>query len=198
MWTAAWLAGVMFAFSPPLVARSTEHLSLMGGAPLAAFTLAWVRALRTRRRRWGAAAGLTIAWALVSDPYYGIYCLMIGAFFLVSERVDFTWAHRPPSAATRRIGWALGALLLPIALLYTWIVATGGGELRTPGMVISARTAYTPALLLAVIALAGAALRVCPRVAIRRPIDVRGDALIIAAAGVSGGLAASPLLWAVA
>ena len=39
----AWLAGLLFGFSPVLVARSTEHFSLIAAAPLPIFVLCLMR-----------------------------------------------------------------------------------------------------------------------------------------------------------
>jgi hypothetical protein len=59
----AWLAGLLFAWSPALVARGTAHFSLVAAAPLPVFVLLLLRAERTGRRRYMAGAGLTVAWS---------------------------------------------------------------------------------------------------------------------------------------
>ena len=81
----AWLAGLLFGFSPTLVARSTVHASLSAAAPLPLFVLALLRLDATRSRRWAAAAGVTLAWAAICDPYYAIYCLVLAMWYLAAK-----------------------------------------------------------------------------------------------------------------
>ncbi len=67
----AWLAGVLFAWSPVLVARGGGHFSLVAAAPLPAFLLFLVKADRTRSIHNAALVGLCMAWAAFCDVYYG-------------------------------------------------------------------------------------------------------------------------------
>src|SRR5262245_21862406 len=53
----AWLAGLLFAWSPVLMARSTEHFSLASAVPLPLFLLALRQAERSGQRGWVAIAG---------------------------------------------------------------------------------------------------------------------------------------------
>ena len=98
---AAWVGGLLFAWSPTLVARSEAHLSLVTAAALPAFVLAFVRWWRSGRFVDAMLAGLMLAWAVMSDPYYGVYCLMIGgalagASCLRFSRADLTSDYLEP------------------------------------------------------------------------------------------------------
>jgi TRAP-type mannitol/chloroaromatic compound transport system permease large subunit len=75
----AFVAGLLFAWSPFMVARGQAHFSLVAAAPLPIFMLMLHRAWDTRRLRDAVLAGATLAWATFCDPYYGVYCLMLGA-----------------------------------------------------------------------------------------------------------------------
>jgi hypothetical protein len=57
----AWLAGLLFGFSPVLVARSTEHFSLVAAAPLPIFVLCLIRLDEKPTTLKAVAAGATIA-----------------------------------------------------------------------------------------------------------------------------------------
>jgi hypothetical protein len=140
----AWLAGLMFAWAPFLVARGASHFSLAAAAPLP-FFLYWLdRAWSDGRARDAAAAGATVAWAFYCDPYYAVYTAMLcGVYvanrFLNCERVEGTRrTHR-----TVRIIDSMMAAILVVAV----------------GLVIATRTLYTPMLLLAVLLLARVTLR---------------------------------------
>ena len=55
----SWLAGALFAWSPLLVARGTEHFSLVAAAPLAIFLLVLLKADGHERFRDAVALGRT-------------------------------------------------------------------------------------------------------------------------------------------
>src|SRR5687767_1013979 len=78
----AFLAGVVFAWSPVLVARSTGHFSLAAAAPLPAFMWALINAERDRSTKSAVLVGLCMAWAALCDAYFGVYCLMIAGLYV--------------------------------------------------------------------------------------------------------------------
>src|SRR5262245_39491509 len=84
---AAWLAGVLFAFSPFLTARGTAHFSLVAAAPLPIFLLLLLEVEQAPRLRHGLGLGLTLAWALYCDPYYAVFCVLLGAAYLGTAAV---------------------------------------------------------------------------------------------------------------
>ena len=91
----AWLAGLAFAWSPVLVARSTGHFSLVAAAPLPAFIWALINAERSRRSRDAAIVGACMAWAAFCDAYFGVYCLMIATLYIGATIVKVRRAAVP-------------------------------------------------------------------------------------------------------
>ena len=89
----AWLAGLLFAWSPVLVARATGHMSLVAAAPLPVFILCLLEAERSGRVVWAALVGLSVAWAAFCDVYFAVYCLMIGGGFVVLRSVHVSRVH---------------------------------------------------------------------------------------------------------
>src|SRR5919106_210777 len=86
----AFLGGLVFAWAPAMVARTTGHFSLVPAAALPAFLWALVNAERSRSAKDAALVGLCMAWAALSDAYYGVYCLMIAILYLAATLVRVT------------------------------------------------------------------------------------------------------------
>jgi hypothetical protein len=86
----AWIAGLIFAWSPLMITRGLGHQSLIAAAPLAVFLLLLLRADDQRKEtgaisvKVAAALGVTVAWASGTDVYYAVYCLLIGAAYTSS------------------------------------------------------------------------------------------------------------------
>src|SRR5262249_30026881 len=120
---AAWLGGLLFAWSPTLVARGEAHLSLVTAAALPAFMLAFLRWWRRRRFADAVLAGLVVAWAVTSDPYYGVYCVMFSVAFAGASCVRLSRAEpaRPvPVSLKRGIDAAIGLVgVLVVATIST-------------------------------------------------------------------------------
>jgi hypothetical protein len=192
----SWLAGLLFAWSPLLITRGTGHFSLVAAAPLAVFLLLILE--RGERRHWlsDIALGATIAWATSADAYYGVYCLLIGALFLV-ERLVST-ARRAPSDASRRLGVALNALMPIGAALVAGVVITGGWSFTVAGVTVRMHSLYTPMLVLTGLVLARLALH--RRVVLERVswLNLREAGRATAVAGVTASVLLSPLLYAFA
>jgi len=194
-WTEAWLAGLIFAWSPILVTRGFGHFSLVAAAPLAIFLLVLMKAAGRERLRHAAALGVVLAWAGYSDVYYAVYCLLIGAAFFASRvcaiRVD------------RQVGFTtlgrrtIDALLFLVAGLVATIAMTGGFSLTLLGLSVSARGLYTPVLVLTMLAL----LRVPWRLRVSVEPTGRMDAWRLVRLGAVVALVAtallSPVLYAV-
>ena len=159
----AWLAGLLFAWSPVLVTRGMGHFSMVAAAPLAVFLLVLMKADGHERFRDAALLGAVVAWAATTDVYYGVYCLLIGAAFLVAR--VFAIHASPQSGRSRAVRWAIDVLLLCVAGLVSAIAVTGGFTSTIFGLSISARSLYTPVLILTALALMRAAwyLRASPR-----------------------------------
>ncbi len=192
----AWLAGLMFAWAPFLVARGASHFSLAAAAPLP-FFLYWLdRAWSHGRGRDAAAAGATVAWAFYCDPYYAVYTAMLfGIYvadrFVACERIEGTSRTR---RAVRIIDGMVAVILVTAA-----------------GLAIVERTLYTPMFILAVLLLVRLSLRwrvrvssptVPPR-AVRLAITIVASAAILLAPefhalsmmAASDQLVSVPVLW---
>jgi hypothetical protein len=162
---AAGLAGVLFAFSPFLTARGTAHFSLVAAAPLPVFLLLMVKAEQNPRLRYGAGLGLTVAWALYCDPYYAVFCVLIGGAYLGTSAVRAT--REGPARAHVVVLRFLDGLAILLAALVVWIALTGGTTVRLGGAHVGLRSVNTPVLLIVVI-LAG-------RFALSRSLRLRLD-----------------------
>ena len=124
----AWLAGLLFGFSPFVIARTAGHLSLVSVAPLAAFWLS-IDSLRQNgaipRGRWGRAP----AWrgrstAIRTDL---VYCVMLAAIVLTPLSLSI---ERRAASGSRPLARALGMTAAAAATLAAVIWATGGWTLH--------------------------------------------------------------------
>ena len=158
----AWLAGLAFAWCPALVARSTGHFSLVAAAPLPAFVLCLIRADRTRRTRDAVLAGLCLAWAGFSDPYYAIYCLIIAVGYVAAQIVRVTFSPATPRAPAR---WVLNVLIVSVGGLVVGLLSGPGGRFEVFGVPVSVRGLYTPMFVLTVLLLIRLAMALRPHLA---------------------------------
>ncbi|MDP3717355.1 MAG: DUF2079 domain-containing protein [Acidobacteriota bacterium] len=157
----AFIAGVAFAWSPVLVARSTGHFSLAAAAPLPAFIWALMHAEKHRTAGSAALVGLCMAWAALCDAYYGVYCVMITILYVITITVRFTRAPAPP--ARRPWVWLLDVLIVCIGGLVTGLALGRGGEFEVLGVGIRMRSLYTPVLVLTVLVMVRLAVWWRPR-----------------------------------
>ena len=145
----AFLAGVAFAWSPVLIARSTGHFSLAAAAPLPAFIWALVYAEKHRTVGSVALVGLCMAWAALCDAYYGIYCVMIAVLYVATTVVRVT---RAPAPATRGPwAWLLDVLIVSFGGLVIGLALGRGGDFEVMGVAVHMRSLYTPVLVLTVL-----------------------------------------------
>lgn len=155
----AWLAGLAFAWSPVLVARSVDHFSLVAAAPLAAFLWCLMNAERSHSLGDAALLGLTVAWAAFSDAYYAVYCLMLALMYVAAAVVRVTCAPRASAlvgaharSSWGRWGlWPLDVLIVCLAGLVVGLSITGGAAFSVLGVRVSMRQLYTPTLILTVL-----------------------------------------------
>jgi hypothetical protein len=192
----AWLAGVAFAWSPVLVTRSMGHFSLMAAAPLAIFLLALLAG--AERRRWGwrdaAGLGLALAWATLTDPYYGIYCLLIGGLYLAAQTVG---VRRLATDPARSVRLTLDILIAAAAVLVGSVALGGGWRFAIFDQPISISSLYTPVLLLTV--LIGARIGWHYRVTLTAPPEnLKRTVRMVVGTGVATAVLLSPLLYAFA
>ncbi len=160
---AAWLAGLLFAWSPAIVARGEAHLSLVNVAALPAFVLVFQRWLRTGGFSEGVLSGLVVAWAVSSDPYYGVYCVILAVALVAASciRISRRTSDEQGSAIAR---WMLNGGIAIAGSLTVAILSTGGFQGHVLGLSVTAVTLYTPVLALTVLTLARIALALRPRV----------------------------------
>lgn len=145
----AFLAGVVFAWSPVLVARSTGHFSLAAAAPLPAFVWALVNAERNRTVGNAALVGLCMAWAALCDAYFGVYCLMIAGLYVAA--MVFRVTRAPAPAARRPWVWLLDVLVVCFGGLVAGLAVGQGGDFEVLGIAVRMRSLYTPVLILSVL-----------------------------------------------
>jgi hypothetical protein len=142
----AWLAGLLFAWSPVLVTRGSGHFSLVAAAPLAVFTLLLLRAADRQRVRDAVALGAAVWWAASADLYYAVYCLLIAAIFLITRTI--TVEQRIDEGRARFVLWAHDVLLSCVAGLVLSLLVGRGWEFRLLGVTTRVRGLYTPMLIL--------------------------------------------------
>ena len=142
----AFLGGLVFAWAPAMVARTTGHFSLVAAAALPAFLWALVNAERSRSTKDAVLVGLCMAWAALSDAYYGVYCLMIAILYVAATLVRVTRSAR---ATSRRPWiWLLDVLIVCFGGLITGLVLGRGGEFTLLGIPVHVRSLYNPVLIL--------------------------------------------------
>src|SRR5687767_14643639 len=145
----AFLGGLVFAWAPAMVARSTGHFSLVAAAALPAFLWCLINAERSRTAKDAALVGLCMAWAALSDAYYGVYCLMIAIMYLAAAWVRVTRGAR---AASRRPWiWLLDVLIVCFAGLIAGLLLGRGGEFTVLGIPVHVRSLYNPVLILTIL-----------------------------------------------
>lgn len=188
----AWLAGVLFAWSPVLVARSTGHFSLVAAAPLPAFLLFLIKADRTRLLRHAACAGLCMAWAAFCDVYYAVYCLMMAIGYVGYRAVRVSWcAERTP----RSWRWTLDVLILSVAGLVVGLLFGRGGRFELFGLNVSIRGLYTPMFVLTALIGIRLLMAIRPHVSVIawRPSPAVSRAMFIGVLACAGP--ASPVIY---
>jgi hypothetical protein len=147
----AWIAGACFVASPAMVARQTAHISLVSAAALPLFLLALLHALTSRRWRDGVLVGLTVAFAVYSDAYYGVYCVLMGMAVLVSRFVRLEC--RPSVSRPVRGRYAIDVLIGALGALVAWRAFAGADVLMIGPVRVSMTTLYNPVLALTLLVL---------------------------------------------
>jgi hypothetical protein len=191
----AWLAGLLFAWSPLLVTRGAGHFSLVAAAPLPIFIMLLLRTPAAWSLKDGARLGLVMAWAALSDAYYGVFCLMLAAVVLAAS--VFRVRRAASSTRTAAFTRSLDVLITLLAGLVLAILVSRGWRITLLGTSVSLRSLYTPVLVLTGVVLLRAAIHYRPalmeldRAGLMRLLRVG-----VATAGVCAA-ALSPVLYAV-
>ena len=147
----AFLGGLLFGWAPAMVARTTGHFSLAAAAALPAFLWCLIKAERSRTVRDAALVGLCMAWAALSDAYYGVYCLMIAILYIASTFVRVT--RNAPATHSRPWIWVIDVLIVCLAGLIVGLAVGRGGEFTVLGVAVRVRSLYNPVLALTVLVL---------------------------------------------
>ena len=205
----SWLAGIAFAWSPVLVARSTGHFSLVAAAPLPAFIWALINAERSRRLRDAAIVGVCMAWAAFCDAYFGVYCLMIAALYIGTTIVRVKRAATPARSTWT---WLLDVLLVSVGGLIVGMLLGVRGVFTVMGVHVSVRELYTPVLIVTVLGLVRVMIALQPRIELLSRLQPHALKLalvaVLACAGplspvlfglgqrvVDGRLVSPPIFW---
>ncbi len=190
----AWLAGVVLAWSPALVARGTAHFSLVAAAPLPVFVMLLLCAERTGHRKYVMAAGATVAWAAYCDPYYAIYCVLLSLLHVAARSIAWTREKGDPSRSLRRARLAVDVCIIVCAVIAGTILLTGGGTIRMAGLVASATGLYTPMLVMTALWVARTLLRLRLVPRLRLSPDTARLIRLAPYAFVTGLVALSPII----
>ncbi len=193
----AWLAGLVLACSPTLIARGTAHFSLVAAAPLPLFVLLLRIGHRTNSRRYMAAAGAAAAWAAYSDPYYGVYCLVLAIWHTVATTFSLR-AAAPGDGAFARATRGLDVVIAASAVVSAGIVLSGGGRITLGPIALGLQTLYTPVMLLTAALIARLLLAYRPTVVLHTGEPIRRLFRLAPWGVVTGALLLMPLLWPMA
>ena len=79
---AAWVAGLIYAFSPYMLTRSLSHFNYLSSEWIPLYVLCLIRLVETKDQRWAWGSGLCLLLTAYSDYYYLIYLTLFTAFFL--------------------------------------------------------------------------------------------------------------------
>jgi len=123
-------AGIALMFSPYLTFRMGVHLSLVNVAciPLTLLAgLAWTQAPSLRR---ALLLALALAFAWLSDPYYGFMCLVI-AIVVCAFGVAWNWRGRGARATVAQLGWLLGCIGVLVVVPLLVLLVTSGPAVQT-------------------------------------------------------------------
>jgi hypothetical protein len=190
----AWLAGLLFAFSPLFTARLTEHFSLASAAPLPLFILAMHRGFEKADRRYAVLAGAVAGWAAMWDAYYGIFCVLIAAVYLAAQYLRI---ERSPSSVSRpwlRRSIDIGLVLVAVEIAV--IVGTGGTVFTVLGQTVAMRSLYSPVLIATVLVLLRLYLSKRPVIRVAPLPPLKAVAETMGAAAAACIIVLSPLLIA--
>ena len=194
--TEAWFAGVLFAWSPMLVTRGTDHFSLVAAAPLPLFVLFLLRAHETQRLSHAAALGATVAFAAWSDVYYAVYCIMLAAAYGVMQ-FGTVYRRSPKELRRTTLIWASDVVGVCLAGLVLALAITKGWEFTVFGRLVRVTTLYTPTLALTTLVVARVARRYRAAVAGLSARAAGKVAWLAVAACLVAAALLSPVLYAV-
>jgi len=192
---AAWVAGLLFGFSPFMTARSTAHFSLVQAAALPAFALALDRVRQAPTLRRGAVTGALVGIAFLCDPYYAVYCLLMAGYAAVWMAVSVQRGAARAVPAMFRVG--IDIAIMCVAGLVAGVMIRGGGRFEWLGIRVSMTHLYTPMLVLTLLVVVRLWMALRPRVALM-PAVLRPHLRTSAVAVATCVLVLSPVLTVMA
>lgn len=157
----AWVAGALFMGTPLISAREVAHLSLVCAAALPLFLIVLQRCLDAPSLGKGTLLGVIVAAATYSDVYFGVYCVLMGAFVVAWQTTSLR-ANRIPDVG--RIPVALNTAILCLAAGLAVVLAIAVYQSRTGSATFRPDRAYAPSLALVILVIARAWLAWRPRV----------------------------------
>ena len=205
----SWLAGALFSWSPYLVTRGMGHFSLVAAAPLPVFALLLLDCEARASVRNAVALGATVCWAATTDPYYAVYCVMLGCIFVAVQAIRIARDPAPRCTVPR----TLDVLLACLAGFALSLVIGGGWQISILGRRVSTHGLYTPMLLLTLFAVLraawpyrraalsidrGALIRFARAASVAIPVAVVMLSPVLYAVGVriiDTGFESSPIRW---
>jgi hypothetical protein len=191
----SFLAGLMFGWSAFLITRGLGHFSLQQAAPLPFFMLMLYRSWASQKLRDAILTGAVLAWASFCDPYYAIYCMMLGALFLGSKILEIRVARREGNslAAVRNL---LNVAIATGAALIVGIKVIGHGSLHVGTLHVSVNSMNTPMLVMTTLVVARLAVATNFRITALPLSSFRFVLRSTLACGVMAALLMSPTLLA--
>lgn len=135
-WTAAILAGLVFASSAYMAAHLLGHDNLIAAWGLPLFLVFLLRAVERRSRLAAAGAGLAVVVTAYCDYYYVVYeaAVALAAVMTGLPRREVVIAPRP----WRRVVVPLALLLVVDVLLAAGVMVSGGTSFTLAGQRVSA------------------------------------------------------------
>ena len=93
---AAWVAGLIYGFSPYMLTRGTGHLNYLSGEFIPLYALCLLRLIEEGRARWAVGGGFCLLFTAYCEYYYLIYLSIFTLAFLAYRiRRDPTSVLRP-------------------------------------------------------------------------------------------------------
>lgn len=93
---AAWVAGLVYGFSPFMLARGLGHLNYLSGEWMPLYILCLLRLIDAGERRWAVGAGIFLLLTAYCEYYYLIYLALFTVLYLGYR------AWRTPEEVLRR------------------------------------------------------------------------------------------------
>lgn len=147
----AWaglLGGVVFGFSPFLMAQSLGHVGYATAVAVPFAVWCWWRSRDDGSWRWSMGLALSLIAVGLTHAYYAVYLLVFLLFGMAWDAVSVGggWKVRPLAAGLGLLRRVLDGLLMGMLAAMVVIVASGGGRFEIAGRELSVGSIGNPAL----------------------------------------------------